>query len=30
MDNELPNIEGGIPILNQVLEFPSNAQIDET
>ena len=36
MDNELPNIEGGIPVLSQVLEFPSiatsssNAQVDET
>ena len=30
MDNELPNIEGGIHVLSQVLEFPSNAQVDET
>ena len=30
MDNELPNIEGGIPILSQVLEFPSNAQVDDS
>ena len=32
MDNELPNLEGGIPVLSQgqVLEFPSNAQVDET
>ena len=35
MDNELPNLEGGIPVLSQVLEFPSiatscsNAQLDE-
>ena len=30
MDNELPNLEGGIPVLSQgqVLEFPSNAQVD--
>ena len=32
MDNELPNIEGGIPILSQgqVLEFPSNTQVDDS
>ena len=30
MDNELPNIEVGILVLSQVLEFPSNAQVDET
>ena len=35
-DNELPNLEGGIPVLSQILEFPSittssyNAQVDET
>ena len=36
MDNELLNLEGGIPVLIQFLEFPSiatspsNAQVDET
>ena len=36
MDNELPNLEGGILVLSQFLEFPSittsssNAQVDET
>ena len=32
MDNELPNLEGGIPILSQgkVLEFPSNTQVDNS
>ena len=30
MDNKLPNIEGGIPVLSQVLEFPLNGQVDET
>ena len=30
MDNELPNIEGGIPVPSQVLEFPSNAQVDDS
>ena len=35
MDNELPNLKGGILVLSQVLEFPSiatsssNAQVDE-
>ena len=35
-DNEIPNIEGGIPVLSQFLEFPSiatsysNAQVYET
>ena len=35
MDNELPNLKGGIPVLGQILEFPSittsysNAQLDE-
>ena len=32
IDNELPNLEGGIPVLSQgqVLEFPSNAQVDDS
>ena len=36
MDNELPNIEGGIPVLSQVFEFPSiatsssNAQVNDS
>ena len=30
MDNELPNIEGGIPVLSQVLEVPSNTQVDDS
>ena len=36
MDNALPNLEGGIPVLSQVLEFPSiatsysNAQVDDS
>ena len=35
MDNELPNLEGGILVLSEFLEFPSittsssNAQVDE-
>ena len=36
MDNELSNLEGGIPVLCQFLEFPSietsssNAQVDDS
>ena len=32
MDNELPNLVGGISVLSQgqVLEFPSNAQVDDS
>ena len=32
MDNELPNLEGGIHVLSQgqVLEFPSNTQVDDS
>ena len=32
MDNELPNLEGGIPVLSQgqVLEFHYNTQVDDS